>query len=407
MSTLQESITIDIHSASKNLLEIENCIYNIKKGNFPDLQCEKIAKILSQEFKPVVVERVTVVHTTKKNTIFGSRVFPAKSHFDEIIEENRLEKRANIILQRCVIELDSKVLFEMDMNERQIVAILLHEMGHTLSDRKLIKPRSLLSSVCVIPLCLVSPGNHILFNLLLTGMASYYFYGVAKHIYLHKTEIEADSLAISCGYGEDLAQALDIISNYSFSSNVSFIESVKAEIRWGAGAIGNFEKRKNIIHRELLKKRKEEESPYMQELLDIQIASVEDRAKQDKRRQRAGMVNIKQDKLDEACNLYLESLIGIARKNYGLEADLISMEIGRIETTEDKLYLTNRIHKNITIARKSLEKISKNNPKDPRIPLLQDNIKKLEALVPQIRAVKTDINPFIIKVAYPKDDYEN
>lgn len=403
---IQESITIDIHSASKNLLEIENCIYNIKQDNFPSLQCDKIAKILSQEFKPVIVEKVNIV-TNKKNSVFGSRVFPARSHFEEIIEENKFEKRGNIILQRCVIELDSKIIFDMDMSERQIVAVLLHEMGHTLSDRKLIKPRSLLSSVCAIPLCLVSPANHILFNLLLSGMASYYLYGIGKNIYLHNSEIEADSLATSCGYGEDLAQALDIISSYSFSNKVSFMDSVKAEIRWGASSIGNFEKRKNIIYKELEKKRKEEDSPFMQDIIDTQLASVKERTVQDKRRQRSGIIGIKQDRLGEACDLYLESLLGVGKKNYGLEADLISMEIGRIETTEDKLYLTNRIHKNIVIARKSLEKISRNNPKDPRIPLLQDNIKKLEALVPQVRAVKTEINPFIIKVAYPKDDYEN
>ena len=148
------------------------------------------------------------------------------------------------------------------------------------------------------------------------------------------------------------------------------------------------------------------DSPYMKNIIALQISAVKERIDQNRKRKLSSSIGVRSNKLDEACNNLLEGLL-LRRNQHDLEADLISMEIGRIETTEDKLYLTNRVHKNITIARKSIEKIARRDPNDPRIPLLQDNIKKLEDLIPQIKAVRTDINPFVIKVAYPKDDYEN
>ena len=282
-------------------------------------------------------------------------------------------------------------------------------MGHALSDRQLIKPRALLSSCNVMPMEFLSPFKYGLTDLLLSGLAIFYSSKKVVNKRNNRNEIEADSLAVACGYGEELAHALGQLSRFIEYDPVSSVAYSQTELKWGIEAINNFEVRQNAIMKELEKREKMcNDSPYMLDIVRTQIATVQERMEQTKKRKNIKSISFteKEDRLDEACNLYLEGVL-LRRRTPDQEADLISMEIGRIETTEDKLYLTNRIHKNIIIAKKSIEKISKRDPKDPRIPLLQANIKKLEELVPEVRKVKTEINPFIIKVAYPKDDYEN
>ena len=58
---IQESLIIDVHASSKNLTKIDDCIRKIKDNDFPQLQCAEIGKILSMEFKPVVVENIYIV----------------------------------------------------------------------------------------------------------------------------------------------------------------------------------------------------------------------------------------------------------------------------------------------------------------------------------------------------------
>ena len=58
---IQESLIIDVHASSKNLSKIEDCIHKIKEDDFPQLQCAEIGKILNMEFKPVVVENISII----------------------------------------------------------------------------------------------------------------------------------------------------------------------------------------------------------------------------------------------------------------------------------------------------------------------------------------------------------
>ena len=50
---------------------------------------------------------------------------------------------------------------------------------------------------------LVSPFNYNLYNLLLSGLAVFYDSKKIINKRNNKNEIDADSLALACGYGED------------------------------------------------------------------------------------------------------------------------------------------------------------------------------------------------------------
>ena len=397
-------VVVDVHANSKNLIELEECISKIRNNDLPLAQCDRMCQILSLEFKPVTVESITIVKTDDKTPAFGSRVFPSRDHLRQIIDDNINERKSNVILERCVIELEDRLFTKFNLSDRQIVAILLHEIGHCLSDRELIKPKAILASVSSTPLSFAPSFNQKLSEFLLSGLGVYYISQKLINNKNNRVEIEADSVAVACGYGEELAQALGQLSHFIKNDPVSSLSYAQAELKWGIDAMFQFEQRQAKIKQELIKREKQcKDSPYLLSIVRSQIALINHRNEQKKRRLGVHIIH-RESKLEESCNLYLESIF---RNNSAeLEADLIAMEIGRIETTDDKLYLTSRVHKSLVIAKKSLDKIAKRNPNDPRIPIIQANIKKLEDLIPQIKAVKTDINPFIIRVAYPEDDYE-
>ena len=127
-----------INRYKTDLKELEKCFSELKMGGNQEKICKQISRILTRMFKQNFTVNVCKNNT---NTFYGMTVFPSvstcetlisailnsESHLDGVIEVWRKNENWNI-------EIDSIAIFDSNLNANpsELVAILLHEVGHTM-----------------------------------------------------------------------------------------------------------------------------------------------------------------------------------------------------------------------------------------------------------------------------------
>ena len=428
MENLNESLIININAGSRRFAMMEECLADVISGRNVTGGLEEFRKLFNLELKPTRLRKVTLVEANDK-PFFACHVMPTLEHLEKIVQMglNPKAEKQHIILEECELEIDSKLIDKADLNARELLAIILHEAGHTLSDAKLIAPRSLLHSILGPTLAGAGVGAaHAIGTIALGGSVSFYSGGLGLLAcalmglydrgmsYWKKVGIEkeADSLAFKAGYGVDLVQAIDRMLSCgidgAMAPSTSIIDLRKMG-QWSLSNILNLRSRQNHIIKLLRAQIKDEESPAARELLQRQLDALEANVKNHRKginmTQRIAMAE-QSTELNESIRTFIE----VHSKGFSrLELDEIEIEIGRIETSDDKLYLVQRIHKDIMIANKALQKLkgSSRMVDEVRADEIRDYIKELKKLVPRIKAIKTEILPYNIVIHNPKGDYED
>ena len=418
LENLNEALVIEVNASSPNLAAMESCINELLDGQPEIMWLEKLRKLFNIEFRPLLCTKITIVDTDEKE-FFGARVMPDNKYLEEIVKQglNPKSEPYHIIFKEYNIEIDKKLLEQGHLDGREVLAILLHEIGHTASDAKLFCPRALMNDVKLrAPMLAINTafsigaGNIYLAGggLLVATLLSLYDHGMDYWRNL-KNERNADSMAFKCGYGVDLVNALDklIMLNQTLATNAKSPDTRKM-IKFSLSQMVHLRQRQNQILRMFKAQLKEEQSPAARDVLQKQISALE-AGKKDRKvfmpTKKLGEQAQFEAELNESIRSFMEMQIkGLSR----LEVDEIEVEIGRIETSEDKLYVVQSIHKAISIANKAKQRLANSNKltDKARVDEINDYIKDLQALVPKAKAVKTIIYPYNIVVKYPKGDYE-
>ena len=428
MENLNENLIININAGSRRFAMMEECLADVIDGKNVPGALETFRKLFNLELKPTKLRRISLVEANDK-PFFACHVMPTVEHLENIVKTgvDPNAERQYMVLEECELEIDSKLIDRADLTPRELMAIILHEAGHTLSDARMVAPRSLLQSILNHATSGVTAGiGHAFGSLLAGGPVSFYSAGFGLLVcslmglydrglaYWKKVGIEkeADSLAFKAGYGHDLVQAIDKMLTVGMDGATApstTIMDLRKMGQWSLSNIINLRNRQNHIIRLLKAQIKDEESPAARELLQRQLdaleANLKNRRKGISMSQRIAMAE-QSTELNESIRTFIE----IHSKGFStLEIEEIEIEIGRIETSEDKLYLVQRIHKDIKIANKALLKLrgSSRMVDEVRADEIRDYIKELKKLVPRIKAVKTDYAPYNIVIHNPKGDYED
>ena len=416
MEILNEEIIIEINANSRRLAMMEECLEYVVDNPKNFMKLEEFRKLLNLEFKPAFCEKISIVEYSNNEKFTGATITPSLRHIENLIAENITKVSGNTtatIFKEFIIEIDSR-LFDKGLTTRELMAILLHECGHTLSDTKMTLPKAILvDSTLSLPIyvfsalqCIRNENIYVVGGgLLVATLISMYAHG---YDYYHNLlrEKDADSVAFKCGYGADLFTALEkILSNVHFNKT-NKVQEVKKMCKWSISNIIHFKQRQASLKKLLMAELRDEKSPIAREVLQKQLAAMEENTRNI--RKRSGNMPVLQTEskeLNESISSFMQVHInGLS----ALELDEIEVEIGRIETSDDKLYLLQRVHKDIVIANKTIDKLarSKRATDQARIQSIKDYITDLKALIPRIKAVKTSIMPYNIVVKYPKGDYE-
>lgn len=399
----------DISTNSIYLAEIEQCINRIVNNKDVETNLKNMANYINREFKCNCLG-VNIVENDTLSYFFGAQVIPSQMSIQSIstylteMEDKSSVKNLDISFY---LELDSKFLYEYDTTDREIVAVIIHEIGHRIADRShLQKLKGLYNSELIKKLGINYPFNYNLKSVkfLLGTVIIFSYTEYLSYWYKLNSETLADSYAIKYGYGADLHSFLTKLTNSG-----AFIKAVREEdnkntsqeimVSWSVKNILEFSLRRANIEKELRNQLREEKSKAIRDNLEFQLNMI----------RRSIGKGLTTPFSNENCDLILsesiKSFIEIKKKGMShLELDEIQVEIEIMESPDDKIYLITRIHRDISKAKKAMSKIKNEVDKQT----YQEYIDSLNKFLKEIRnkKVKEEKNEFVIRVDYPEDDYE-
>lgn len=211
-----------------NCADLEVIMGKIKMGpsasKLSDLQSE-----LNKLFKMSYCESVIYTKNTDK-PFFGMCVMPALTQvdFNRVFLNN---EPSNIATKKYFLELDSK-LFDIDLNNKELTAILLHELGHVAFEIE--RAMEEVSKA----MCLYLQKNNDTVDIKKSiEFKDLLIFGVKDALrkinsIFEDEEISADSYAVALGYGDYLKSALEKITRNISTLNKSVTNNKLLILQW-------------------------------------------------------------------------------------------------------------------------------------------------------------------------------
>lgn len=260
----KEVLVIMMNRYKTDLKEIEKCFSELKIGGNQEKICKQISRILTRMFKQNFKVSVCQNNT---NSFFGMTIFPSvntcetlisailnnQSHLDTVVEIWRKNEDWNI-------EIDSILLFDSNLNANptELVAILLHEIGHTMYSNSV--PQRLFH-VIRYELINIKMKTRNMFNnsklksLMVPSVIEACSIKMYKFLST-KEEMDADKFVVSMGYGEALNNFLEKLLRARGNSFINKAESeadddIRAIFHWGVENIDELRSRKTKLKYQL------------------------------------------------------------------------------------------------------------------------------------------------------------
>ena len=213
---------------------IEELITDLMMKDNVEATLKSIKKVLNNTFPNAECDDIIIGEpSNNKNDFYGMSVFPKGESLREIaskITEGKSQKELSQVILTTkisyVIEIDYKLLYDKILNFKpnEIVAILLHELGHVLADSdfyndlmlayrtakfKLTKDKSTLVGKKI-----KSEEIDLAMIYIITAINSTNIINRSDYDKVLRGEQIADQFVIKQGYGEDLVKALDKTSKF-------------------------------------------------------------------------------------------------------------------------------------------------------------------------------------------------
>jgi len=267
----------------ENIQEMELFFKDIKSSSdmykTMDTHNDELSSIIYDEFN-MYVSDIYIVKAHKH--FFGMRIFPSK----EELQNKTMEIMNNddgYVFKDCnevVIEIDSQLI--ESFSTRQIVAVLLHEIGHKAENSKIadeinnVYTRKM--SAISEPVKDLNSSNYKEMGRVgsFTKMTFATLFSMPSDLLLgkNKTEVRADSFAVKYGYGQALSEALLKVRAFVKGQQLDD-EDRDSFIGFMLDLGDNFLQRRRRILKDIKKNLDMADSPYERELLKSQIRFLE------------------------------------------------------------------------------------------------------------------------------------
>lgn len=194
--------------------DLENTMFNFKNDQSSS-RLRDIKDELNKFFKDSTCKEVIFTKNYDK-LFFGMCVMPILNGDDtvEIITSNKKKR-----IDAYYVEIDSKLL-ELNLSARELVAVLLHEVGHMVNDSRPIEEVRKALDVY-----LSNNNDHLVItdSIHYKEMLAYAFKDSLRKVtslfFKEDEEMLADQFVIACGFGEELESAYRKITKKAGSLN--------------------------------------------------------------------------------------------------------------------------------------------------------------------------------------------
>lgn len=369
-----------------------------------DGSLEFLRRCLNETFKGTHCRSVIYTNNTDK-LFFGMCVMPIipSAMAKVVILDGEVPTDMK---KEYVVEIDSK-LFEIGLTEREVMAILLHEIGHIVLDMD-----QSLEEIIDATQVYVAKNNEVLNAVQVANSGSLFKFGIEDALRKMGTiftneEKRADAVAAQLGYGRDLESAFTKISRRSLDLNRD-VDNKLVVLQWALRTYKNL----NLDRKYAIRK--------LNNLIDMNGSEVQNS------RVKTMLNDIKnidfklskpslelRPNIDECCILNEKGLLNIYRRHTdkamrGIEEDLYELQL-MAKATDDRdecLMILRQINSRLSILEDYLsgDKISDSNRK--RYSAVMNEYLKLRAEVGKKNTVPDEFLSLWVKTPMVKSRYE-
>lgn len=391
------------HDVIRKMDKLQECVSAVVLDP-TDGSLEFLRRCLNETFKGTHCRSVIYTNNTDK-LFFGMCVMPIipSAMAKVVILDGEVPTDMK---KEYVVEIDSK-LFEIGLTEREVMAILLHEIGHIVLDMD-----QSLEEIIDATQVYVAKNNEVLNAVQVANSGSLFKFGIEDALRKMGTiftneEKRADAVAAQLGYGRDLESAFTKISRRSLDLNRD-VDNKLVVLQWALRTYKNL----NLDRKYAIRK--------LNNLIDMNGSEVENS------RVKTMLNDIKnidfklskpslelRENIDECCALNEKGLLSIYRRHTdkamrSIEEDLYELQL-MAKGTDDRdecLMILRQINSRLSILEDYLsgDKISDSNRK--RYSAVMNEYLKLRAEVGKKNTVPDEFLSLWVKTPMVKSRYE-
>lgn len=361
----------NVNKKSPDLLLLEECFKNIKAKENINGNLENISRILMRNFD--INFSISVVNNTT-NKFFGMNIFPTTNTIDEMIDA-MIDRKAttdvivNMWKKNALwnLEIDSILLFDTNLNTNpsEIVAVLLHEIGHIVYSNSIPQRVNRIMHFGIMNLSYAVKSlvkfNRVkkLFDLVVVEACS----SKNFHYINSSTERVADQFVVKMGYGNELDNFINKLIATQGNSLVNRPENeidtdVKSLVNWSIDNISELEFRKKKLKVSIEAELINNPSPYVRQIFDDIRTSFFGKDPDSYKEM------VTEQYLIQSCKkIVTESIldifdnIGKVKKIAQSDLDFISINISKMQNNDDKIYNLDLIYDKLDLINSALELI--------------------------------------------------
>lgn len=410
---------MNIKIDKEKLIAIDSSFLELKKDNKSTVAVEIIKKTLDSSFDTDVT--INIVSPQKHQKLFVMSIFPENSTLEKIIA-NIMSNETSINTikslwekeKKWTIEIDKRILDSsiIDCTERELTAILLHEIGHVICTN------SIPTRVATIIKYETSKAklntrmairHNIFHNMMSLPILDACISDGKRDKTSIKNEIKADGFAKKLGYQKDLSSALTKLSKHSLYPNN---EKNNKEITsfMISNAEQYIERKNNLSKKGLLGLKESCSSPFINDVIDNVFETFynpcEAYVTESERIEK--MCSITDSIID---NEYCKEFFLFGKTNLKKidqsEIDYVDVRIQGIKSVDDKMLLVSYINSKIDMIDFYISILQ--NPKTSKKYSIPQSIEQLNAMKAHLLKSKENVLAYKIPerdknilVSYPK-----
>lgn len=401
---------------SVDLLALEQAFLRLKTKEDIEDNLAYIEKILSRKYD--LNFKISIVEN-KTNEFFGMSIYPSESLIDTLVESIVKKKDRLEVIEKLwaenknwYLEIDSLLLYDdnLNANPSEIVAVLLHEIGHVVYSNSVparvnkILRYKIMELDYSIKSLLNSRKVNKLFNLVFVEACNVKNF---RFVRLHH-ELAADKFVVSQGYGENLDSFIEKLlksqGNRLINRTEKDIEKdIKAIATWTIENISELEYRKTKLRSTLQTELLKNPSKFVRQIVtSIKVAFFGEGGDTYKELLTEQYLVQEHKKIVQEGLLNLFDKYGKLKKISQSDIDIIEIEAGRIENEDDKIYVLDLIYDKLDLINAGLQMI--NEKQQDKVPVSKDKLLNFKSQLEKLRkqVLETPINrQYGLFIKYP------
>lgn len=385
---------------------LEELMYSIQIDERVPKNLNSIKKVLNASFDGICKD---IIINKDSDTLFGMSVYPSMDSLTQIASliskgANSKEITKYITTKKIyyIIEIDGNILYNKlyEFTPGEIIAIMLHEIGHVVADTDFYNDLAFAYSNTLYELEKdKSKFDDYKHNRKDMFMAALYVLSAIETTHFKNRSSDdilkeqiADKFVVDNGYGKELSSALAKFSKVYMKSATKTKKDIENEIKLDANVAINLSnamlRRKDYVDNVLKTEIKKSNSSVLSKLL----TNIRDCLKSI--RFTTGAPFNKEMVSEGFIDKFKKNPIKISQ----MDIDELRISAEMMDDWDDKSVLVYKIHKRIS----QLEKIKLELTKDDQINMCNNYIKQLNTLLSQVMKFKKVDKTYGVFIKYPK-----